>query len=79
MELEGACSGACACSTCHVIVDEEWFARLGLVIDKEEDMLGLAFGVTLTSRLGYQIRMSEALNGLEGKLPAATRNMMVDR
>ncbi len=79
VELEGACGGSCACSTCHVIVDEKWFARLGPVSDEEEDMLDLAFGLTLTSRLGCQIRITEALDGLEVKLPAATRNMMVDR
>ncbi len=79
VELEGACGGACACSTCHVIVDQEWFARLGPGSEDEEDMLDLAFGVTLTSRLGCQIRMSGALNGLVVKLPAATRNMMVDQ
>ena len=39
----------------------------------------LAFGLTHTSRLGCQIRMSEALDGLVVKLPAATRNMMVDK
>ena len=79
VELEGACGGSCACSTCHVIVDEKWFGRLGPVSDEEEDMLDLAFGLTLTSRLGCQIRMTEALDGLEVRLPAATRNMMVDR
>jgi len=79
VELEGACGGSCACSTCHVIVAEEWFARLGSVSDDEEDMLDLAFGLTFTSRLACQIRMSEALDGLVVRLPAATRNMMVDR
>jgi 2Fe-2S ferredoxin len=77
VELEGACGGSCACSTCHVIVDEAWFAKLEPA-SEEEDMLDLAFGLTLTSRLACQIRMSEALDGLVVKLPAATRNMMVD-
>lgn len=77
IDLEGACGGSCACSTCHVIVDPEWFAKLGPRSEDEEDMLDLAFGITLTSRLACQIRMSEALNGLMVKLPAATRNMTV--
>ena len=42
-------------------------------------MLDLAFGLTHTSRLGCQIRMTEELDGLVVKLPAATRNMMVDK
>ena len=44
--------------------------------EEEEDMLDLAFGLTRTSRLGCQIRMSEALDGLTVTVPAATRNMM---
>jgi ferredoxin len=74
--LEGACEGALACSTCHVIVSEEDFGRLNAATDAEEDMLDLAFGLTHTSRLGCQIIMSAALDGLTVSLPAATRNMM---
>lgn len=77
--LEGACEGSLACSTCHVIVDEEWFDKLSDAKEEEEDMLDLAFGLTHTSRLGCQIRMSDELNGLKVKLPNATRNMMVDK
>jgi len=79
VDVEGACEGSLACSTCHVIVDKEWFDKLGPASEDEEDMLDLAFGLTHTSRLGCQIRMSEALDGLVVKLPAATRNMMVDK
>ena len=47
--------------------------------EEEEDMLDLAFGLTHTSRLGCQIRMTEELDGLTVTLPSDTRNMMVDR
>ena len=77
--LEGACEGSLACSTCHVIVDKEWYAKLKSATEDEEDMLDLAFGLTHTSRLGCQIMMSDALDGLKVTLPAATRNMMVDK
>jgi 2Fe-2S ferredoxin len=77
--IEGACEGSLACSTCHVIVEKEWFGKLGEASEDEEDMLDLAFGLTHTSRLGCQIKMSEELDGLVVKLPAATRNMMVDK
>ena len=77
--IEGACEGSLACSTCHVIVEKEWFDKLGEASEDEEDMLDLAFGLTHTSRLGCQIKMSEELDGLVVKLPAATRNMMVDK
>jgi 2Fe-2S ferredoxin len=79
IDLEGACEGSLACSTCHVIVEAVWFEKLAPASEDEEDMLDLAFGLTHTSRLGCQIRMSEALDGLVVKLPAATRNMMVDK
>ncbi len=79
IELEGACEGALACSTCHVIVDDAWFDKLGESTEDEEDMLDLAFGLTHTSRLGCQICMCDELDGLVVTLPPATRNMMVDK
>ncbi|MCC7273426.1 MAG: ferredoxin family 2Fe-2S iron-sulfur cluster binding protein [Alphaproteobacteria bacterium] len=79
IDLEGACEGSLACSTCHVIVDPEWFELLQEPTEDEEDMLDLAFGLTHTSRLGCQIIMRDELDGLTVKLPTATRNMMVDK
>lgn len=77
IDLEGACEGALACSTCHVIVDPAFYDRLGEPTEDEEDMLDLAFGLTHTSRLGCQIVLTEALDGIVLKLPAATRNVML--
>ncbi len=74
VDIEGACEGSLACSTCHVIVDAGWFGRLKAPSEDEEDMLDLAFGLEKTSRLGCQIVMTEALDGLVVKLPAGTRN-----
>ena len=76
VDIEGACEGSLACSTCHVIVDTEWFELLKEASEDEEDMLDLAFGLTQTSRLGCQIIMTEELDGLTVKLPQATRNLM---
>jgi len=76
VDIEGACEGSLACSTCHVVVEPGWFKQLGEPTENEEDMLDLAFGLTQTSRLGCQIVMTEALDGLVVKLPAATRNAM---
>jgi 2Fe-2S ferredoxin len=75
--IEGACEGSLACSTCHVIVDPEDFDRLSEPTEEEEDMLDLAFGLTHTSRLSCQIKMTEELDGLTVTLPKATRNMMI--
>ena len=73
IEMESACGGVCACTTCHVIV-REGGRSLSAMEEDEEDMLDLAFGLTKTSRLGCQIIMTEALDGLVVKLPAGTRN-----
>lgn len=74
IDIEGACGGSLACSTCHVIVAEEWYDKLKTASEDEEDMLDLAFGLTKTSRLGCQIIVSDELDGLEVSLPSATRN-----
>ncbi|MGA9868892.1 MAG: ferredoxin family 2Fe-2S iron-sulfur cluster binding protein [Acetobacteraceae bacterium] len=76
VDIEGACEGSLACSTCHVIVDRSWFPRLAEPTEDEEDMLDLAFGLEETSRLGCQIVITETLDGLVVKLPAGSRNMM---
>ncbi len=74
VDIEGACEGSLACSTCHVIVDADWYKKLDTPTEDEEDMLDLAFGLTRTSRLGCQIVMTAALDGLVVKLPSGTRN-----
>ncbi len=74
--IEGACDGSLACSTCHVIVDPRWYGVLPAPTEDEEDMLDLAFGLTLTSRLGCQIVMTEALDGLTVSLPTDTHNWL---
>lgn len=74
VDIEGACEGSLACSTCHVVVDGAWFARLAKPTEDEEDMLDLAFDLQETSRLGCQLIMTDALDGLVVKLPAGTRN-----
>ncbi len=76
IDIEGACEGSLACSTCHVIVAPEWFDKLPQASDDEEDMLDLAFALTQTSRLGCQIIMKKDLDGLVVTLPSATRNML---
>ncbi|KAI3737757.1 hypothetical protein L2E82_27769 [Cichorium intybus] len=79
IELEGACEGSLACSTCHVIVmDVEQYNKLEEPTDEENDMLDLAFGLTETSRLGCQVIAKPELDGLRLALPAATRNFAVD-
>lgn len=73
--LEGTCEGQMACSTCHVIIDADWFARLPAAAEEEEDMLDLAPFATRHSRLACQIMLTQALDGLIVKLPGEARNM----
>ena len=73
--LEGTCEGQMACSTCHVIVDAEDFAKLPPASEMEEDMLDLATGATRTSRLSCQIHLDETLDTLTVRIPAEARNM----
>ncbi len=77
IDIEGACEGAMACSTCHVVVADQWYHRLPDPSEDEEDMLDLAFGLTRTSRLGCQLVMTADLDGLEVHLPDAVHNMML--
>ena len=76
IDIEGACEGSLACSTCHVIVDPKWYAVLTDASEDEEDMLDLAWGLTATSRLGCQIIVTQELDGLTVSLPKQTNNML---
>lgn len=77
MPLEGTCEGQMACSTCHVIVAPDWFARLKPASADEEDMLDLAAGVTGTSRLSCQITLTAELEGLEVRIPGEANDMQL--
>jgi len=76
-DVEGACEGSLACSTCHIIVDPGWYGKLRPAEEEECDMLDLAYGLTRTSRLSCQVIMSEGLDGLVVNLPAETHNLML--
>jgi len=73
--LEGTCEGQMACSTCHVILDPEDFAKLPRASEDEEDMLDLAAATTRTSRLACQIMLNGALETLTVRIPPESRNM----
>ena len=78
IELEGACEGVCACSTCHVILEDDVYDELPEPSETEEDMLDQAFKLTPTSRLGCQVLITPELEGITITLPKATRNFAVD-
>ncbi len=78
IDMEGACGGVMACSTCHVVVDKAFHGRLPPPDEDELDMLDLAYGLTGTSRLACQIVLTEELDGLVVSLPAETHNFLFD-
>ncbi|KAK9843781.1 hypothetical protein WJX81_006046 [Elliptochloris bilobata] len=79
VDLEGACEGSLACSTCHVVVeDADLYNMLPEPTDDENDMLDLAYGLTETSRLGCQVIAAKELDGIRVRIPGATRNFAVD-
>jgi ferredoxin len=74
--LEGACEGVMACSTCHVIVDPEDFAKLPPASEEEEDLLDLAAHAGRTSRLACQIMLTEEMKSLSVRIPPSATNWM---
>jgi 2Fe-2S ferredoxin len=64
IDMEGACDGVMACSTCHVIVEKKWNERLPKMTEEENATLDLAVGVTRASRLGCQIKLTDELDGI---------------
>ncbi len=78
IDLEGACEGSMACSTCHVIVDAKDINRLPPPSEEEQDLLDLAYQVSPTSRLGCQIVLNDKLDGLTVRLPRRTNNLLLD-
>lgn len=73
-EIEGACEGTCTCSTCHIILSEALYDKLGEPGDEELDMLDLAIGVTDTSRLGCQVYCGPDIDKAELQLPEEVHN-----
>ncbi|XP_063930255.1 2Fe-2S ferredoxin-like [Zophobas morio] len=69
IDLEGACEGSLACSTCHVVVNKDFFHKIPPPLEEEVDMLDLAYGLEETSRLGCQICLTKELEGVRLKLP----------
>ena len=74
--LEGACEGVMACSTCHVLVAPEDFAKLPPASEEEEDLLDLAAHAGRTSRLACQIMLTEAMESLSVRVPPGATNWM---
>ena len=73
--IEADCGGACACSTCHVYVDEAWVERLPAKDSMEEDMLDFAVGASRASRLACQITLTSRIIALDVRMPPGSVDM----
>lgn len=70
--IDAECGGCLSCATCHVYVDDTWFAKLPAPEPDESDMLGfVASERKPTSRLSCQLVMNEALDGIVVQVPPA--------
>ena len=67
--IEGTCGGSISCCTCHVVIEKDWFSKVGPANPDEEDMLDLAVDLQPTSRLGCQIEVTPELEGLIVNIP----------
>jgi 2Fe-2S ferredoxin len=74
VDIDHACGGVCACSTCHVIV-KEGLKSCNESTDDEQDMLDEARGLTIESRLGCQC-VPNGTQDLVVEIPAWSRNMV---
>ncbi len=75
IDIEGACGGETACSTCHIYIDASFFKKLPEMAEAEEDMLDLAAGLKDNSRLGCQVFAAENLDGMVVEMPKEVNNM----
>jgi 2Fe-2S ferredoxin len=74
--IDGLCGGSMACATCHCYIHPDWKSRVesqdNELSPEEEDMLDVAFHVTEHSRLGCQIKVTQAMDGLIVALPGSS-------
>ena len=74
-DLEFACGGNAACSTCHVVVDPDFFTLLSPPQEDELDMLDLAWEPRPTSRLACQMVLNKHCDGMTVTIPQETNNL----
>jgi 2Fe-2S ferredoxin len=67
--IDADCGGECACATCHVYVEGDWFGKVGDRGEMEDSLLEFAEAPQDNSRLSCQIEVSDALEGLVVRTP----------
>ncbi len=74
IDLDHACGGVAACSTCHVVV-EDGEQSTNEISEAEEDMLDMAAGLTDRSRLGCQC-IPDGSKTVRVLIPSWNRNLV---
>ena len=74
VDIDHACGGVCACSTCHVIV-RKGYESIPEATDDENDQLDNAPGLTPTSRLSCQ-SVPDGSTDLVVEIPDWNRNLV---
>ena len=69
IDIEGSCEGSMACSTCHIIVDNNWYSKLKPPCVNEKEMLILLPNYQKNSRLGCQVIITKNLDGFIYRIP----------
>ena len=68
--IDADCGGGMACATCHVYINEEWWDKLQIKENGEEDMIDMAYEPNKFSRLSCQVIISDELDGLIVRIPS---------
>ena len=68
--IDADCGGGMACATCHVYINEEWWDKLQVKENGEEDMIDMAYEPNKFSRLSCQVIISDELDGLIVRIPS---------
>ena len=74
IDMDHSCGGVCACSTCHIIV-KQGIGSCNEANEDEEDMLDLAPGLDLNSRLACQC-VPDGTQGVIVEIPEWNRNLV---
>ena len=77
LEVEGACEGVMACTTCHMIFNKGDYLQIGQPSEEELDTLDVTEAGTQTSRLGCQVKMTPAMDKMVVTLPQKTINRLL--
>lgn len=72
--IDAECGGACSCGTCHVLLDDESFARLRVRSATESEILQASGRCRSNSRLACQMRISPLLDGLQAQVAPANQD-----